>query len=43
MTTFSTLAAALAAGFQVEDRTATGYLVRTMTQKGWQRALVVLK
>jgi hypothetical protein len=41
MTVFKTLADALRAGFQVEDRTSNGYLVRTRTARGWQRALVI--
>jgi hypothetical protein len=38
---FKTLAEALRAGFQVEDRTSNGYLVRLRTAQGWQRALVI--
>jgi hypothetical protein len=41
--TFTTLRAALNAGFHVYDRNATGYLVRTRTAAGWALALVVLK
>lgn len=37
---FSSLAAALRAGFHVYDRTAEGYLVRQRTQGGWAIALV---
>lgn len=39
--TFPTLAAAIKAGFEVYDRTAEGYLVRTRTANGWAFALVV--
>jgi len=39
---FKTLADALRAGYQVYDRTADGYLVRTRTSAGWAIALVVL-
>lgn len=42
MMTFPTLAAALAAGFELLDRTADGYLVRARTAKGWALALVPL-
>jgi hypothetical protein len=38
--TFPTLAQALRAGFQVYDRNAEGYLVRTRTARGWALALV---
>ncbi len=41
--TFPTLAAALSAGFQICDRTAEGYLVRTRTAQGWALALVPLR
>lgn len=37
---FTNLAAALRAGYQVYDRTADGYLVRTRTPRGWAMALV---
>lgn len=37
---FSTLAAAISAGFMVYDRTSTGYLVRTRTQRGYALAIV---
>lgn len=37
---FKSLVAALAAGFQVYDRTPKGYLVRTRTDGGWAIALV---
>ena len=40
--TFPTIAAALRAGFQIHDRTAGGYLVRTRTVRGWALALVPL-
>jgi len=37
---FKSLAEALRAGYQVYDRTADGYLVRTSTTAGWAMALV---
>ena len=37
---FKSLADALRAGYQVYDRTADGYLVRTRTAAGWAMALV---
>ncbi len=37
---FPSLISALRAGYQVYDRTATGYLVRTRTPNGWAIALV---
>lgn len=37
---FKSLDAAIKAGYQVYDRTAEGYLVRTRTEKGWAIALV---
>ncbi len=40
---FTTLADALRAGFQIYDRTAEGYLVRTRTSSGWAMALVTSK
>lgn len=40
MLVFHSLAAAIEAGFQVYDRTATGYLVRTRTAAGWALAIV---
>jgi hypothetical protein len=40
--TFTTLTAAINAGFQVYDRTQEGYLVRTRTPAGWALAIVVL-
>ena len=40
---FPSLAAALRAGFEVYDRTAEGYLVRTRTSNGWALALVRLR
>ena len=43
ITTFTTLQAAISAGFQVYDRTLDGYLVRTRTSGGWALALVVLR
>ena len=43
MMVFSTLAAAINAGFTVYDRTATGYLVRTQTTHGYALAIVDLR
>jgi hypothetical protein len=43
LTVFTSLAEALRAGFQIYDRTAEGYLVRTLTAKGWAMALVTCK
>ena len=40
---FRTLADALRAGYQVYDRTADGYLVRTRTSAGWAIAIVSCK
>jgi hypothetical protein len=40
LTVFSSLAEALRAGFEIYDRTAEGYLVRTRTDAGWAMALV---
>ncbi|HVA38157.1 MAG TPA: hypothetical protein VNJ51_11140 [Candidatus Dormibacteraeota bacterium] len=37
---FKSLADALQAGYQVCDRTATGYLVRIRTDAGWALAVV---
>lgn len=37
---FKSLADALRAGYQICDRTATGYLVRTRTDAGWALAVV---
>ncbi len=37
---FTSLVAALRAGFAVYDRTSTGYLVRTRTSRGWALAVV---
>jgi len=37
---FKSLAEALAAGYQVYDRTPDGYLVRTRTGSGWAIAIV---
>jgi hypothetical protein len=41
--TFPSLAAAIRAGFQVYDRTPTGYLVRIHTTAGWAMALVEVR
>lgn len=40
---FQSLVDALRAGYQVYDRTADGYLVRTRTDRGWAMALVSCK
>jgi len=40
MFVFRSVTDAINAGFQVYDRTATGYLVRTKTERGWALALV---
>jgi hypothetical protein len=37
---FTSVSAALRAGFQVYDRTSYGYLVRTRTSRGWALAVV---
>lgn len=37
---FKSLADALAAGYQVYERTPDGYLVRTLTASGWAIAIV---
>jgi hypothetical protein len=37
---FPSVSAAIAAGFEVYDRTPEGYLVRTKTARGWALALV---
>jgi hypothetical protein len=42
ITTFDSIQAALRAGYQVYDRSADGYLVRTRTSAGWALARVVL-
>jgi hypothetical protein len=38
---FKTLAEAIGMGYQIYDRTAEGYLVRTRTDRGWALALVI--
>ena len=43
MLVFHSLTDALSAGYQVYDRTATGYLVRIKTERGWALALVELR
>ncbi len=43
LTVFTSLADAIRAGFQVYDRTAEGYLVRTKTDRGWAMAVVTCK
>lgn len=40
---FKSLADALRAGYQIYDRTETGYLVRTKTAAGWAIAIVTCK
>lgn len=40
MLIFRSLTSAINAGFQVYDRTQTGYLVRTRTAAGWALAIV---
>jgi hypothetical protein len=40
---FKSLAEALRAGYQVYDRTADGYLVRTRTSAGWAIAVVTCR
>ena len=40
MLVFYSLLEAINAGFEVYDRTPTGYLVRTKTNAGWALALV---
>ncbi|HTV93977.1 MAG TPA: hypothetical protein VMG98_14815 [Verrucomicrobiae bacterium] len=40
MLVFHTLAEAINAGFEVYNKTRTGYLVRTRTAAGWALALV---
>ena len=40
---FKSLADALRAGYQVYDRTDSGYLVRTKTASGWAMALVAFR
>jgi len=42
MLIFHSIAEALRAGYQVYDRTQTGYLVRIKTDRGWALALVEL-
>ncbi|HMF28455.1 MAG TPA: hypothetical protein VKE42_06765 [Candidatus Cybelea sp.] len=39
---FRSVVAAIRAGFQVYERTSTGYLVRTRTSAGWALAIVDL-
>ena len=43
MLIFRTLTEALRAGFEVYDRTAAGYLMRTRTDRGYALAVVDLK
>jgi hypothetical protein len=43
MQVFDSLPEAIRAGFQVFDHTPTGYVVRTMTARGWALALVELR
>lgn len=42
LSVFRSLPEALRAGYQVYDRMATGYLVRTHTAGGWALAIVEL-
>lgn len=42
MVVFRSIQDAVRAGFQVYDRTQTGYLVRTRTERGWALAIVEL-
>lgn len=43
MLVFHSVADALKEGFQVYDRTESGYLVRIKTDRGWALALVELR
>lgn len=43
MVVFTSLEEAIKAGFQVYDKTDTGYLVRTKTSAGYALAIVRLK
>ena len=43
MLVFRTLAEALRAGFEVYDRNANGFLMRTRTDRGYALAIVDLK
>jgi hypothetical protein len=43
MMVFTSLVDAIRAGYQVCDRTETGYVVRTHTAAGWAMALVAVK
>jgi hypothetical protein len=43
LVTFDSLAAAIREGFQVYDRTPTGYVVRKHTFAGWAMALVEVR
>lgn len=43
MVVFSSLKAAIDAGYQVYDRTGSGYLVRTRTSNGWALGIVDLQ
>ena len=42
MVVFRSVQEAVKAGFQVYDRTQSGYLVRTRTERGWALAIVEL-
>ena len=42
LTVFSSVEAAMRAGYQLCDRTDYGYLVRTRTKRGWAFAIVDL-
>ena len=39
---FHSVQEALHAGFEIYDRTPTGYLARTRTSNGWAMALVIV-
>jgi len=43
MLVFRSVTDAINAGYQVYDRTSTGYLVRTKTERGWALALVEVR
>jgi hypothetical protein len=40
---FPNLASAIRAGYQVHDKTQTGYVVRIKTARGWAQALVEVR
>ena len=41
--TFSSLAAAFKAGFQIYDKEGENWIVRIQTLQGWQKAIVIEK